>query len=212
MHTETRQTLPASRPVRAATSLVELNRRFLELMCVRLNMAKLDGCLGLPAEFGPRIGRLSANERAAVADCPFALFDVRFRDEMHWHVRLQSPAWQISDAPPGDWIANDFVRIAVFFAWHLSIMDPLSARLVLGLRRTTVEEFQTVTLDRLSAIAVAEQRYLSVRWQERPRFWLALTEAAAGTRGSRLRRVQLHGLQFAAADCLPETRASSRFR
>jgi hypothetical protein len=212
MHTEIRQPAPAGPPTQAAASLVELNRRFLELMCARLTMAKLDGYLGLPADFGPKIGRLSSAERAAAADCPFALFDVRFRDETHWHVRLQSPAWQIADVPPGDWVAGDFVRVAVFFAWHLSLTDPLSARLVLGLRRATIEEFQAVTLDKLSCIAVAEQRYLSVRWQERPRFWLALAEAAAGPRSSRLRRVQLHGLQFAAADYLPEARSNIRFR
>jgi hypothetical protein len=50
---------------------------------------------------------------------------------------------------------------------------------------------------------VTEAAHLSARWGECTVFWSALTAAAARTEPAALRRVQLHGLQLAAAARLP---------
>jgi hypothetical protein len=197
-------------PVASAASLTELNRRFLELISRRLAVPSLDSFLGLSADLGPRLARLTRQERDAAAAGPFALFDVRFSEEAHWQLRLQSPVWQVADAPPADWETGEFVRLAVFYAWHLAATRPLDAQLMLGMAATTAEALRAITLDRLPGIAAAEQRYLAARWHERSRFWLALAEAAAIPGGPSLRRVQLYGLQLTAAARLPKTASFPR--
>jgi hypothetical protein len=196
--------------VSSAASLTELNRRFLELVSQRLAAPSLDSFLGLPADLGPRLARLTRQERDAAAAGPFALFDVRFSDEAHWQLRLQSPIWQVADAPTTDRESAEFVRLAVFYAWHLAATRPLDAQLMLGMAAATAEALRAVTLDRLPGIAAAEQRYLAARWHERSRFWPALAEAAAAPGGPRLRRVQLHGLQLTAAARLPKAASYPR--
>src|SRR5208282_5227896 len=71
-------------------SLRELNRRFLGLA----------GSLGRGTPL-LRVAGLSEAQRAAAANCPYALFDVRFEDEPHWVLRLHTPpAWHVADASP----------------------------------------------------------------------------------------------------------------
>src|SRR6266850_7031656 len=89
-------------------SLRDLNHRFLDLTASRTT----DWVAG-------RVAPLSAAQRAAAAGCPYALFDLRFQDEGHWRLRLQtSEACRVADeSATGD--AVDFARLALFYAWHI---------------------------------------------------------------------------------------------
>jgi hypothetical protein len=60
-----------------------------------------------------------------------------------------------------------------------------------------------MTVNRLPALVATEAAHLSARWLERTAFWSALTAAAVRTDPAALRRVQLYGLQLAAAARLP---------
>src|SRR5271154_4623652 len=86
-------------------SLPELNRRY-------LGMAASAG-VARPLS---RVAGLSPDQLAAAANCPYALFDVRFGDASHWSLRLQSPSlWRIADAPGVGAEAVEFVRLALFY-------------------------------------------------------------------------------------------------
>jgi len=70
------------------SSMHGLNRRFLDLAG--------EGVVapGLAAQVAP----LSPAQRTAAADCPYALFDLRFQDDAHWRSRLQTTvAWRIAE-------------------------------------------------------------------------------------------------------------------
>ena len=93
------------------SSVRGLNRRFLDLAGRGLFQP------GLELKLAP----LSAAQRAAAANCPYALFDLRFADDAHWRTRLQMiGAWRIADEPKADPDTVDFVRLALFYTWHVA--------------------------------------------------------------------------------------------
>ena len=192
----TRQASFAAHPLAA---LRELNRRFLDLAAVH---SESPGDLKMPKETAAPIASLSAEARAAAADCPYALFDLRFHDEVHWRARL-GESWCIADeAEVADDVAA-FTSLALFYAWHLAWTPKLAAQLWLGMPESTAAAFRAASLDRLPALAASEAVNLSARWSTSTFYWRALTSAAARGDPRRLRRVQLFGLQLGAARLLP---------
>jgi hypothetical protein len=172
-------------------SLRELNRRFLELSCLR-------------ADLGGRFAPLSAAQRNALADCPYALFDLRFHDEQHWRLRLaERGLWHVADTPPIDADLAEFVRLALFYAWYVASTSRLSALLVLGMPEATATAFARSTVSRLTDMVLTECGHLSARWSQCEGYWRALVTAASGPDPAHLKRVQLYGIQLAAAAQLP---------
>jgi hypothetical protein len=174
-------------------SLHELNRRFLDLAAAN----------GRDAPAG-RAAALSAAQRAAAANCPYALFDVRFQDEHHWQPRLtKAMVWSVAEAPAADAEAVDFVRLALFYVWHLATTAPLRAQLLLGMPERIAAAFASLTVDRLPEFAASEAVHLTARWHTSHAYWDALLAAAAHAHAPALRRAQLCGIQLAAAARLP---------
>jgi hypothetical protein len=181
-------------------SLRDLNHRFLDLAASRTGWV------------AGQVAALSAAQRAAAAGCPYALFDLRFQDDGHWRVRLQSlRSWYVADESAVDDREDDqadddrvgFVRLALFYAWHMASSEGIKAQLLLGMNGGTADEFRRVTVNQLQALVTTEAKHLSARWSGCTTYWNALTAAALRTDLKALRRVQLHGLQLAAAARLP---------
>jgi hypothetical protein len=192
-------TRQASFAAHTLAALRELNRRFLDLAAVH---SESPGDLKMPQETAAPIASLSAEARAAAADCPYALFDLRFHDDVHWRARL-AESWRIADEAE---VADDvtaFTSLALFYAWHLAWTPKLAAQLWLGMPESTAAAFRAASLDRLPALAASEAGNLSARWSTSTFYWRALTSAAARGDPRRLRRVQLFGLQLGAARLLP---------
>jgi hypothetical protein len=201
----------ASFSAHTLASLRELNRRFLDLAAAH---SESPGDLGMPPETVPSIASLSREARAAAADCPYALFDLRFHDDAYWRARL-GDSWRVADeAAIADVaamrdvaaIADDvaaFTRLALFYAWHLAATPKPGAQLWLGMAEPTAAVFRTASLDRLPALAASEAVNLSARWSTCTFYWRALASAAARGDPRRLRRGQLFGLQVGAARHLP---------
>lgn len=183
---------------RVQNSLSELNLRFLELLATDHHEAAV-----LSGDMRLCLTQMSIAQRAAVADCPYALFDVRFQDEVHWSMRLSdAQRWQVAEVSVAGAEAVNFVRLALFYAWHVAHSAKLAARVQLGMNESVVTAFRSTTLDRLPALAVSEAAYLSVKWSANAAYWGLLTRAAATADTAALRRVQLYGLQLSAASRL----------
>ena len=182
-------------------SLRDLNHRFLNL--VGASNGTWAGRCGLPAAVTRKLAALSHVQRAAAAGCPYALFDMRFHDHMHWRARLQGAPWRVADDTDCDESARELASLIVFYAWHAASVTGLSAPLLLGMRAETVEGFRRLPVDSLPALALSETQHLGARWQECAAYWSALCNAAGGDDPAALRRVQLYGLQLAAAARLP---------
>ncbi|MDP9007759.1 MAG: hypothetical protein M3N91_03465 [Pseudomonadota bacterium] len=173
-------------------SMRGLNRRFLDLAGKGIVSPAL----------GVRVMPLTSSQRAAAADCPYALFDLRFQDDAHWRGRLAG-GFKVADEPNADEDTVDFVRLALFYAWHVASSAGLTAHLLLGMQANTADAFRRVSVDELPALAVAEAPNLTPRWSHCNAYWSALINAAARPDPGVLRRVQLSGLQLAAASQLP---------
>ena len=181
-------------------SLRDLNHRFLDLAAARTGWV------------AGQVAALSAAQRAAAAGCPYALFDLRFQDDGHWRARLQSlrsscvedeSAVDDRGENQGDNNTAGFVRLALFYAWHVASSEGIKAQLLLGMNGGTADEFRRITVNQLPVLAATEARHLSARWSGCTAYWSALTAAALRADSRALRRVQLHGLQLAAASRLP---------
>jgi hypothetical protein len=176
------------------SSMHGLNRRFLDLA----------GKGVLAPGLGAQVAPLSPAQRAAAADCPYALFDLRYQDDAHWRSRLQTTVpLRIADAPKPDEDIVDFVRLALFYTWHLASSAGLAAHLILGMHANTAAALRRVSVDALPALAATEAVNLTPRWSQCHAYWSALIKAAARPDPAALRRVQLSGLQLAAAVQLP---------
>jgi hypothetical protein len=175
-------------------SLRDLNHRFLDLAASRGEWA------------AGRVAALSPAQRAAAAACPYALFDLRFQDDAYWQVRVQpGGSWRVADeSSAADDATASFVRLALFYAWHVAAGAGLKAQLLLGMNGNTAAAFRRITLNQLPALVTTEAAHLSARWSGCIAYWSALTAAAARPDPAALRRVQLYGLQLAAAARLPD--------
>lgn len=197
----------ASFSVEMLAPLHDLNVRFLDLIASRPQDRRICGA-GDPLQEAPRrVAPMSAAQRAAAARCPYSLFDLRFNDEAHWHERLRGAGpWHIADAAAADTAVQDlesFVRLALFYAWHVASTSRHAARVLLGMSERTAGEFRAATLACLPALVESEARNLTARFCGCNVYWSALVSAAARTDAGRLRKVQLFGLQLAAASLLP---------
>jgi len=176
------------------TSLRGLNSRFLDLAGTGL----------LAQGLARRVASLLPVQRAAAANCPYALFDLRFGDDLYWRERLRTIGnWRIADEPKVQADTVEFVQLALFYTWHLASSTGLAAHLLLGMHGNTAEVFRGIAVDALPSLALAEAPNLTARWSGCSSYWSALIGAAARPDAAALRRVQLSGLQLAAAAQLP---------
>jgi hypothetical protein len=185
-------------------SLRDLNHRFLDLAGARpAGWSVADNGARAP-DLAGRLAQLSQEQRAAAANCPYALFDLRFQDEAYWRLRLQNTdRWRIADGPVADADTGNFVRLALFYAWHVAASATLVPQLLLGMNNVTVAAFRRIALSSLPGLVATEAVNLTARWSNCGAYWSALTAAASRADAAELRRVQLYGLQLAAAARLP---------
>ncbi len=180
-------------------SVRDLNHRFLDLVARRPSGWNSAGP-GWACEVSARVAPLSDAQKAAASNCPYVLFDLRFHDDGYWLRRLRNAdSWSVADELSVFPDRLEFVRLALFFAWHVASTDRLAAQLLIGMHEETAAAFRSTTIDHLPSLAASEAAHLSARWNGCVGYWSALTGAAARRDPGQLRRIQLYGLQLAAA-------------
>ena len=158
------------------------------------------GFLDLDGVADPEILALPPARKAAIADCPYALFDLHFEDDAYWRTRLDTALPdRVAESGASNPAVVTFVRNALIYAWHLATSANLQARVALGMGPRTAAAFADATFLRLTRIADAEAPDLAPRWPRCTAFWAGLAEAAESADRTRLRRIQLYGLQLAVA-------------
>jgi len=186
-------------------SVRDLNHRFLDLVAGRPAGWSVPG-RGLSEAVSARIAPLSTAQKSAAANCPYALFDLRFYDDGYWRARLRAAVLGgVAEGSAVDGKTLEFARLALFFAWHVASTTKLAAQLLLGMHEVTAAAFREATIDCLPSLAETEAGHLTARWNNCTAYWSALTGAASRENPASLRRIQLYGLQLAAAARLAAT-------
>ncbi len=193
-------------------SLHDLNYQFLSWAAERAGGYSLDwigadiNCL--PAKLAGLLAPLSRGARESAARCPYALFDLRFHDRNYWYQRLRNfSPWRVSERSV-DSDTEDFVRLALFFSWHVACGGQLAAQLLLGMSEATVNDFRRLRVNEVTALVVTESIHLTAKWSQCGVYWNTLIGAAARRDACGLRRAQLSGLQLAAFVKLDEPQIS----
>jgi len=180
-------------------SIGEANALFVNLVADRHATRPGSSAFGLTADTAARICALNAPARVAVAQCPYTLFDVRFKDAMFWR-RLASDA----GCHTLDCAADDacFARAAVFLAWHLARSKGLAAALVLGMTPEVTCAWRGIPLSAIDQVALAALPHVEARWGRHAIFWPQLIDTALPAARDRVEAIRLLGLQLLAADGL----------
>ena len=176
----------------ALASIRETNLAFLVLLAGAGSES-----LGVNPAAVARIRELDAAGLAAVADCPYTLFNLRFEDADFWR------GFALESAQPRQSAATErvsFVRMAVFLAWHLARSNELAASLVLGMTPDVQRAWREIPLSALERAAPGVLAHLQARWGRHPTFWIKLLSTAAPAARERAEAVRLLGLQLLAAD------------
>jgi hypothetical protein len=183
--------------------LHDLNRHFLDLLADRENFRACTRAAE-SATLACALAALTPAQRAQAARCPYALFDLRFQDAEHWRQRLEgTKAWRIEDAEAPGHERLEFVHVALFYAWHVAWTGQLAAQVMLGMPAGTAHALRVTALNSLPALAPRAALELKARFSPRGSFWSSLIRSAARGDAAQLKRVQLFGLQLAAAAHLP---------
>lgn len=190
-----------------AGALAQANAGFIERLAAGAG-SPVTAVHGLPVDLARRVLRLLPLERAQLANCSYALFDLRFADLGHWQQALELPAG--AAAAPATGATSRWVRTAVFLAWHLAQRRDLAAALALGMSPPVQALWATVPLVALEAVGVAAEGALQARWPAHPRFWPQLLEAVECGDLRRLVAARHLGWQLLATDGLRPALARRR--
>ena len=179
-------------------ALRDLNHRFLDLAGRAPAMAPR-----ATRAAGTAVAALSPAQRAAAAGCPYALFDLRFQDDGTGSCVCRSGSWRVADEPARTDETVGFVRLALFYAWHVAASAGLEAQLLLGMNGGTARRIPAGHGEP-TAGAGGDRGGPPVRKMARLSRILERSHAAASRADEALRRIQLYGLQLAAAARLPD--------
>jgi hypothetical protein len=182
-------------------ALASVNGAFLAL-AIELQAARPGvPVLGLP---GAVLASLQRCPSAAFRlPLPYALFDLRFRDERFWRSEARA-ARGIQDGtvfPVADTRLLRFARSALMLAWHLAQLDYRVARLALGVEPGTQEALESLPVGALDSFARRLAPAVSARFPTRQRFWSQLVAALrVSTDTDSVARLRLLGLQLQGAE------------
>lgn len=183
-----------------AGPVVEINRLALGLLAVR-------SAAESPAALPPLLSALAplwagldgcAFERAAHCPCLLVEFDL--------DALLSGPRVAESGlAHPGSpWFegpaASRLAYLAMTHAWHLARLQPLAARLLLGLTDSASARLAALSLPELGECLdrAADLRWLRPRWDRQLEVWRELLSAAGSAEAERHESLRLRGVQLMA--------------
>jgi hypothetical protein len=190
-----------------------LNARFISLLVELHGSRPGMPALGLPSHSLPPLLRATGVEERLVL--PFALFDLRFRDERFWtyESRAASAVQDGQPTPAADTRLLRFAHAVLTLAWHLVQVDPRVARLALGMAPGTQQVLEATPIGLLDALARRTCPAVSARFCTRERFWGHLGSALRLPPDSgQLERLRLLGLQLQGADAARAQQLHRRLR
>jgi len=105
----------------------------------------------------------------------------------------------VADESTADDETVNFVRLALFYAWHVASSAGLKAQLLLGMNGTTAAAFRRITVNQLPALVATEAVHLSARWSGCAALLERAHRSSVARRSGGAAPRAIYGLQLAAA-------------
>ena len=182
---------------RVLSSLRASNLAFLDLLADAAPLAAAGSAGVVLPRLEPPAAAPAARQ-AVVEALPFALFDLRYRDDPFWRAAAAGAA-AVHDAaacPRVDPSLRSFARIAVVFSWHAVEVCTPSASLVLGASAGVLRLLGDLPLALLEPLSGRVAPAVAARFAQRALFWERLGQCLRDPDSRQLERLRLLGLQL----------------
>jgi hypothetical protein len=189
--------------------IADLNEHFLGVLQRSLARPGAVARCGLLAPLRAQWHQLDAARLRLLAECPYLLLDAGFSLPECWKAQAGTV---VNDAPAAgrgvlfdDPAGAELGRRALILGWHLAQANPFAARIALGMSARCTGLIAASRLQDLEQLVSVRPHWMRPRWDDRPQVWRQLLQAAIEGPVSRLRLLQLRGLQLLAGGMLAET-------
>lgn len=146
--------------------------------------------------------QLDATRLRLLAECPYLLLDAGFALPECWQARAGAVVNEVAASGRGvmfeDPAGPELGRRALVLGWHLAQANPFAARIALGMSARCTGLVAASRLQDLEQLVSVRPDWMRPRWDDRPQVWRQLLQAAIEGPVSRLRLLQLRGLQLLA--------------
>jgi hypothetical protein len=148
--------------------------------------------------------RMTPPRLRLLAQCPYLLLDAGFSVPERWRAMVTG---SVQDVGPTvqrahDPVGIELVRRTLVLAWHLARANPLAARITLGMNAECIELIASRGLYELEAVAESQPAWVRPRWESKLEVWRQLLRAACDDQITRLRQLQLRGVQLLAGSTM----------
>ena len=185
----------------------EVNERCIEML-ISIARHERTQSFALVSELRELLESADRSMRQRAARVSFLLVDMEFGNPDFWHVvcnhpgqQLKTPLWRGS-FPRGS--AIQLAHATLMLAWNSLRIDPLTARILLGMAQSVADRIACLKFEDIDRIAHKRFRHVRPRWDDRPAVWRRLLLAAQSNDAKSLGAVNLHALQLLTGELLPE--------
>jgi hypothetical protein len=187
---------------RLLRDLHSLNREYLSLLAGSdCRSSAIDSEQALPDTVARSLIRLSEPERAAISRCPYALFDLALEDAQRWrHILMLKQSRVRAEPRVGEAQMLEFVRTALFVAWHAVQIDITFARFSFGMHPESASRLAGLSVGSMTVAASHAVEWLGPRWSNNACFWPDLIRFAASDAVTQFQASKLLGCQLLASN------------
>ena len=183
----------------------EVNERCLEML-VNAARHEQDRPFALVSELRGLLKSLDPPMRQWAARLTFLLVDMEFANPDWWHAarnhpsqQMRTPLWRGCFPRPS---AIQLARATLLVAWNGLRVDPVTARVLLGMAPGVSDVIAGLRFDEIERIAEKRFRHVRPRWDDRLTVWRRLLLAAQGNDEKLMSEFNLHALQLLAGELL----------
>lgn len=168
--------------------IVELNYAFLQLLSRHVaHVRPVTRVLGMNYDVAAKLRPVSDNTLRLLAQCSYALFDLRLGDLEFWQAVRGNhvPETYSASAVPDELMHETqfFTQAALLYAWHVANTRPLAAQLTMAMSHQTVDSFASKSIVSLCEAAGTARGLLTAIHADNRVFWPDLIRyALTGTK------------------------------
>ncbi len=174
----------------------ELNSRCVDLICHYAARPVVDA---LPVMLSANRNlwcQLNADARWRLADFPFVIVDVRFRDDDWWRARVKTQDEAIAERPAADDALREprqsLLLETLMFAWQVAREDSRVAQILFAMTQSVARHISSLAMQDIRTIAANHSTSLRIRWGNDAGIWRDLLVAVATDDEAALDEVRLH--------------------